>query len=153
MARRVFFSFHFERDAWRVSQVRNSNVIQSKYDKNTFLDAADWEGIKRQGDNAIKKWIDSQMINTSVTIVLIGNQTYLRKWVDYEIEQSVKKGNGIIGIYIHNLRNQYGDTDFKGINPFNKYNLKTIKLYDWVHDDGRIFIDDWIEEAAKSVGR
>ena len=27
MARKVFFSFHYERDAWRVAQVRNSNVI------------------------------------------------------------------------------------------------------------------------------
>ena len=27
MARRVFFSFHFENDIWRVNQVRNANVV------------------------------------------------------------------------------------------------------------------------------
>lgn len=152
MARRVFFSFHYTRDSWRVSQVRNSNVVQSKYDKNRFLDAVDWEKIKLQGDYAIKKWIDEQIIGTSVTVVLIGAETASRKWVEYEIQESIKRGNGLIGIYIHNLKNQFGFTDGKGQNPISKFD-SSIKVYDWINDNGRLFIDDWIEEAAKKVGR
>lgn len=162
MARRVFFSFHFDRDAWRVGQVRNCNVVQSKYDKNKFLDAAEWEQIKRKGEAAIKNWIDSQLEGTSVTIVLIGAQTSLRPWVDYEIEKSWKKGNGLLGVYIHNIKNQYGFTDFQGQNPFQKFTLNNnqfdrlsnhIRTYDWVYDNGRSNIDNWIEEAAKARGR
>lgn len=124
MPRRVFFIFHFDRDAWRVGQVRNSNVVQSKYDKNRFLDAAQWEQIKRHGDTAIKNWIDSQLEGTAVTIVLIGAQTSSRPWVKYEIEKSWNKGNGMIGVFINNLKNQAGFTDTKGNNPFEAFNMK-----------------------------
>ena len=48
MARKIFFSFHYERDAWRAGQVRNSNVVSSD-DRYGFIDAVDWESIKRQG--------------------------------------------------------------------------------------------------------
>jgi len=55
MARRVFFSFHYERDAVRAAQVRNSNVIKNKsIETSDFIDAAKWEEIKRGGDEAIK---------------------------------------------------------------------------------------------------
>lgn len=162
MPRKVFFSFHFDRDAWRVGQVRNCNVVQSKYDKNRFLDAADWEQIKRKGDGAIKSWIDSQIEGTSVTIVLIGAQTHTRPWVDYEIEKSWNKGNGMLGVYIHNIKNQFGFTDSQGQNPFNKFSIDNnqlnklsshVRTYDWLNDNGRYNIDDWIEAAAKARGR
>jgi MTH538 TIR-like domain (DUF1863) len=53
MARKVFFSFHFERDSWRVGNVRSSRVITG-LEKSPFLDAAAWEQIKRKGDQAIQ---------------------------------------------------------------------------------------------------
>ena len=71
MARHVFFSFHHQRDIWRVNQVRNSWITQG----NTvagFWDDASWESVKKQGDQAIKAWINRQMKGTSVTVVLIG---------------------------------------------------------------------------------
>jgi hypothetical protein len=42
MARKVFFSFHFERDSWRVGNVRSSHAITG-LEKTPFLDAAAWE--------------------------------------------------------------------------------------------------------------
>lgn len=159
MARKVYFSFHFDRDAWRVGQVRNSNVINANYDKPPFLDAVDWEKIRRQGDTAIKNWIDTQMKGTSVTVVLIGNETSKRKWVLYEIEQSLKKGNTLLGIYIHNVKNAQGATDYKGDNPFDSFQSPIdnymklsyhVPTYDWVTNDGRTNIGLWIENAVRS---
>jgi antiphage defense system Thoeris ThsB-like protein len=60
MARRVFFSFHYSRDAWRVGQVRNSAAI-GRFEMTPFLDAAEWQSITRRGDAAIKAWIDQQI--------------------------------------------------------------------------------------------
>lgn len=168
MARKVFFSFHFQRDSWRVSQVRNSNVITSKYAENDFLDAVDWEKVANKGDSVIKKWIDDQLHGTSVTIVLIGYETANRKYVNYEIEQSFKRGNGLLGIYINNIQNQFKQTDHQGANPldnwwyftdedflqFNRiYFSQKFKTYDWVYNNGRENITLWIEEAAKIAGR
>lgn len=120
MVRHVFFSFHYERDRWRAGQVRNSGVTQN-YDTAGFVDSAKWEEIKRQGDLAIENWIDEQLEGTSVTAVLIGAETYDREWIDYEIEESAKRGNGIVGVRVHNMKDKQGRTDRRGENALSKW--------------------------------
>ena len=159
MTRRVFFSFHFEQDAWRASQVRNSNV--TKDDNAGYLDAVSWEKVEKEGDVAIKKWIDDQLVGTSVTAVLIGAETNTRSYVIYELEQSWKRGNGILGIYIHQLKDAYKNTDSKGSNSFGpifpkdgdykQYFWERFKIYDWEDDDGYNNFGEWIEKAAKQA--
>ncbi|SRR5579875_166030 len=155
MARKTFFSFHYERDAWRAGQVRNSNVIASE-DEYGFIDGVDWESIKRQGDDAIKRWIKEQLKNTSVTAVLVGKETADREWVRYEIIQSWNRGNGLVGIWIHDIVDQDRKTDAQGGNPFevfvlpNGTRLSTVcKTYNWVSNDGRTNLGKWLEEAAE----
>ncbi len=159
MARRVFFSFHYERDIWRVNQVRNSWVTKKDIEEAGYIDAADFEKVERQGEGEIKRWIDNQLKGTSVTVVLIGYETHTRKYVDYEIEKSYSRGNGLLGIYIHKLKDKDGRTDYQGKNPFdNWYIIKNgqkiyfsslYPTYDWVDDDGYNNLGDWIEAAAK----
>ena len=62
MARKVFFSFKYE-DVSRAMVVRKSWVMQGR-DAAGFIDAADFEKVKRQGDTAIKNWIDNQLKGT-----------------------------------------------------------------------------------------
>ena len=118
MVRRVFFSFHYERDIWRANIVRKSWVTKRTGKAVDFIDAAEFEKIKREGDSAIKRWINDQLKGTSVTAVLIGAETYKRKWVRYEIIRSFDKGNGLFGIYIHNIKDKNGNIDNNGKNPF-----------------------------------
>lgn len=153
MARKVFYSFHFKRDVWRAGQVRNSNAI-SDDDEYGVIDAAEWEKIEREGDAAIQRWINGQMKSTSVTVVLIGAETAERDWVKYEIEQSWKRGNALLGLRIHGMKNQDGKTDVAGPNPFENFVLSDgvrlsdfIRIYDWQRDDGRANLGDWVEEA------
>jgi len=155
MARKTFFSFHYERDVWRASQVRNSNVV-SKEDQYGFIDAADWESIKKKGDTAIQNWINDQLKNTSVTAVLIGAETADREWVQYEILQSWNRGNGIVAIWIHNIKDQKQKTDIAGRNPLDDFKLSNgtilssvCKAYDWVINDGRKNLGKWADEAAE----
>jgi len=159
MARRVFFSFHYERDILRVGQIRNSGLTKPDIESAGFIDSASWESIKKQGDDAIKRWINTQLNNTSVTVVLIGAETSLRPWVDYEIRESYSRGNGMLGIYIHNVRDLKGQVDFAGRNPFDNFNVKGISLsryyrtYDWVNDRGYNNFPQWVEAAAKAAGK
>ncbi len=153
MARRVFFSFHYNRDAWRVSQIRNSNIVTQKYEKSPFLDKAGWESIKRQGGTAVRAWIDRQLNGSGVTIVLIGRETSNRPFVKYEIERSVAAGKGLLGIRIHSMLDQNGSRDQPGDNPFTKLGLRDISVYDWISDAGRQNVSSWIEAAANQVGR
>jgi hypothetical protein len=163
MARRIFFSFHYDRDIWRVSQVRNSGIVLPPGDTiDGFIDAASWESIKRQGDDAIKKWINYQLAGTSVTVVLIGAETANREWVNYEIIESINRGNGLLGVYIHNIRNQFQLSDVMGQNPFDfiRWNngqgapiSTTYPTYDWILNLGRQNLPTWIETAARAAGR
>jgi MTH538 TIR-like domain (DUF1863) len=116
MARRVFFSFHYERDSWRAGQVRNSWVTKDR-ESCGFWDAGAWEEVKKKTNDAIEQWIGQQLTGTSVTVVLIGAETSTREYVGYEIKQSHNRGNGMLGIYIHNIKDVNSRTDTKGANP------------------------------------
>ena len=58
------------------------------------------------------------MKGRSCTLVLIGANTANRKWINYEIIKSWDDGMGVVGIYIHGLKNSDGKIAAKGNNPF-----------------------------------
>jgi hypothetical protein len=163
LARRVYFAFHYERDVWRVNIVRNSWVAKPDRETAGFVDAADFEEVKKKGDAAVERWIDSQLEGTSVTAVLIGTETSDRPYVNYEIKKSYSRGNGLLGIYIHNIEDRQGNTDSKGRNPFETlyiekdgqkvYLSQMYPTYDWVNDKGYSNFAEWVESAAKQAGR
>lgn len=140
---KVFFSFHFKRDAWRVGQVRNSQVV-ANYPKNPFFkDGVEWEKVKASGDVAVQNWIEKQLKDTEVTVVLIGLQTASRRWVKYEIKRSIELQKGIIGVHISGIKNQDKEWDKLGPNPLPaKY-----KTYKWNADNGRENLGKWITAA------
>lgn len=150
MARSVFFSFHFDRDSWRVGQVRNSGALRAYSKSKYFTDKAGFEAIKRQGEQAVKRWIDEQMAGTSVTVVLIGKETASRRWVKYEIQQSIAKGKGLLGVQIGGIKNQHGETDSAlGPNPL----PSGVPVYKWNKDGGAQLLGEWVERAAQAAGR
>lgn len=148
MARRVFFSFHYQRDIWRVNQIRNIPEITGCAAAG-FQDASLWEEAKKKGDAEIKKMIDEGLENTSVTVVFLGGKTAGRKYINYEIEKSIAKGNGIVGIQIHHLKNKDGDTDEAGSTPA-KLTAGGYKVYKYVNAET---LAKRIEEAATAAGR
>lgn len=143
MARKVFFSFKYE-DVSRAMIVRNSWVAQGK-ESAGFIDKADYEKVKKKGDKAIKEWIDNQLKGTSVTVVLVGEDTCKSKWVQYEIDESIKKGNGIIAIDISKIKNLKGE-DSKRCGWMIP---KVYKNYLWNKDNGYKNMGTWIEDSIK----
>ena len=136
------------------------------------MDAASWEEVKRKGSSSIKAWIDHELKGTGVTVVLIGQETASRPFVRYEIQESYRRKNGLLGIYIHRIKNSDGTTSRKGRHPFDDFTAivdhplwgifdytvkkrftEIFQTFDWVQDDGRKNMAEWIEEAARQVGR
>lgn len=158
MVRRVYFSFDFDRDIWRVCQIRNSWVTRG-IEEAGYIDSASWEKVRKSDDATIERWINNQLDGTSVTVVLIGAETYESKWVKYEIKKSYTDNKGMLGIYIHNVKDSNKRTDFAGRNPFDAWKvgdklLSTIyPTYDWELNNGYDNIGNWIEDAAKKAGR
>jgi hypothetical protein len=158
--RQVFFSFEYLKDVWRASQVRSMGKVD---DSSTFSDN-DWEAVRKKTDSEIKAWIDSQLRMRSCIIVLIGATTSGRKWIKYEIKKAYELDKGIIGIYIHNLKDVNGNQTSKGNNPFfnlfanNGKRLSTyIECFDSiyststnVYNDIKDNIEDLIENAISN---
>ena len=114
MARRVSYSFHYKPDAMRASQVRQIGALEG----NKPASDNDWETVVGGGDPAIKKWIAGQMKGRSCTVVLVGEKTANRKWINHEIIESWNAGMGVVGIRIHGLKNIDGHISSVGNNPF-----------------------------------
>lgn len=146
MARSVFFSFKYE-DVSRAMVVRNSWVTQGKKAAG-FIDKADFEKVKKQGDNAIKNWIDKQLEGTSVTVILVGEKTCKSRWVKYEIEKSIERGNGLLGIDVSKIKDlQKNTTERCGQLP------KGYKFYLWNSEKGYENLGDWVGKSAKDAGK
>ncbi|WP_415909247.1 TIR domain-containing protein [Oleiharenicola sp. Vm1] len=130
MPKKVFFSFHYENDNWRAAQVRNMGLV----DGSIPAKDNDWEAVKRGGDAAIQKWIDGQIAGRVCGIVLIGSATAGRKWIQYEIGKCWNDSKGLLGIYIHGLKDVNGFQGKMGNNPFADFTLKngSVKLSDVV---------------------
>jgi hypothetical protein len=158
--RQVFYSFHYKNDVRRVAQIRNIGAIED----NKPVSENAWEEVKKKGDKAVEKWIDDNMKYRSCVIVLVGEETAKRKWVKYEIKKAWNEGKGLLGIYIHNIKDpllcrqgKSGKCN-KGDNPFEQFKLNDgTKLSSIVTCYNPFFLDayneikenleDWIKEA------
>lgn len=163
MSRRSFYSFHYKADNWRASQVRNMGVIEG----NRPCSDNDWETITKSGDTAIKNWIAQQMQGKSCVIVLIGANTAGRKWINYEIVKGWDDGKGVLGVYVHRLKDSGGSQSLRGSNPFesirygdtSKMLSSIVKAYDPPYSDSRDVYEyirgnlaDWVDEAIRIRG-
>ncbi len=147
MARRVFFSFHYKY-VWKVNQIRSiPNVIGTA--AAGFQDASLWEEAKKKGDKEIKKMIDNALENTSVTVVFVTYGTADRKYINYEIDQSLARGNGLLAVQIHHLKDSEGKVGSPGAIP-PKIGSNGFKAYKYTNKDD---LAKWIEEAAKIAGK
>ncbi len=133
MARNVFFSFDFD-DVRAVNVVRNSNVVKPKTGNLTFRDYSLYEQVKAT-DESIKRAINAGLEGTTVTVVLIGGETWKSYWARYEIAKSVERGNGFLVIDIEGVGP--GTTPMRGSNP-----LEYLALYPWESRKG-FGIQEW----------
>ena len=157
MAKQCFLSFHYKPDVWRVSQIKEIGSI----DEQPILDANKWEEIKKNGDDAVKRWIADNMKSKECLIVLVSEKTSDRRWVKYEIKKAWQDGLGVLAIYIHNLKDSSGSQGKKGTNPFAGLSVDgesiTGKVYDPpyttstnVYDHIKSNIEDWVSAAVKA---
>ena len=147
MARRVFFSFHYKH-VWRVNQIRSmTNIIGTA--AAGFQDGSLWEEAKKKGDKEIKSLIDKALKNTSVTVVFVTHGTASRKYINYEIDQSIARGNGLVAVQIHDLKDQNGKTGSAGSIP-SQIEENGFKAYKYTNKES---LARWIEEAAELAGK
>ena len=146
MARTVFFSFRY-RHVFRVNQIRSIPNITGVAAAG-FIDASLWERVKNSESN-IKKMIDLALLRTSVTVVCITYEISNRKWIDYEIDESIKRGNGLLGIQLHEVYDGAHPDERVGTTP-RQIKVNGFKVYKYTDSNA---LARHIEEAARLAGR
>lgn len=146
MPRFSFFSFCYEDvKNFKVNVVRKSWLLKNTED--TFIDGSIWEKEKSKGVSVIKNLIEEGLKKTSVTTVLIGEETADRRWVKYEIVKSFERGNGILGIHINRVRGKDQSISARGLNPLERLAFqisedgKKIRFYELVNRKWIVFND------------
>jgi len=107
---RVYFSFDYRRDRYRVEQIHRLPDVLSR-SAGGFQSSAVWMEARRGGDSSIQGLINDALVHTAVTVVCIGFNTVDRKYLSYELERSLEQGNGLVGIKINHLPDQNGAVD------------------------------------------
>lgn len=142
MAHRTFFSFYYDDDIWRASNVRKSGALNQ--DEIEFIDASLWEEAETEGDAEVRKLIDEALEKSTVTCVLIGENTASRRWVKYEINESIRLGKGLFGVHIYRIKDQNGEESKQGNNPL----PEGYPVYMWNKDEGSKNLGKWVDEAS-----
>ncbi len=158
MARHVFYSFHYQNDISRAMVVRNRWVTQGSQIVSGVIDHADFEQVQCKGEAAVRKWIDGQLDGTTATVVLIGKETLNRPYVQYEICESIKRGNAVIGVYINRVKDfkMQTSTVCKAHTVIGRYDDGAsvyfdeiaMGIYDYVLDNGYENLGKWVETAV-----
>src|SRR5437762_4036265 len=159
MATPVFYSFHFDKDVFRVQQIRNIGALED----NKPVSPNVWEEVRRRGNPSIERWIDENMKYRRCVVVLVGEETAERPWVQYEIRKAWNDGKGLFGIYIDNLKDPRTGTCRRGPNPFEQIKFtdgslmsSVVNCYDPGYDAYRGIagnMEAWVERAIAQRGR
>ena len=101
--RRIFISFDHD----DTQQVSGFMALRNIIDNFDFYNHKLDRRINSSDEDYICRVIREDYIKSaSVAVVLIGNNTFNSKWVIWEIEESIRQGNGILGI---RLKGSYGN--------------------------------------------
>ena len=68
------------------------------------------------------------MKNKQAVVVLIGQETASRPWVQHEIEKAHADKRPMLGVHIHRL-SSFGETDLQGSNPFTTVGINGVPIY------------------------
>ncbi len=158
LTHKVFFSYYHKLDNWRALQIRSVAPLEC----NASVSDSEWEKITAEGEFATERWINAQFYGRSCLVVLIGPGTAGRKWINYEINKAWVDNKGVVGIYVHNLKDRLGNQSAKGANPFDRFMIEggarklssVVKAYDppyltspEVFSHIATYIAEWVDEA------
>ncbi len=143
MARRIFISYqHDDQMQAKGFNLQGSNPkVAFEFVGRHLLDPVDSEN-----EEYIKRKIREQISGTSVTVVIIGEETAYSEWVAWEIKESSnkEKPNGIVGILLKGATPPHRDS------PVGEALYETgAEIIEWKQEE----VKAAIERAAKAAGR
>lgn len=149
---KTFISFHHEND--ELYKTNFENMFSNYFD--IFISRAVSEGDidpDLATDTIRQKIRDEYLRDSTVTVVLIGSETWKRKHVDWEISSTIRDTrlnpmSGLLGILLPTYpRSSMNKYNLYTIPPrlYNNIKYRYAKIYNWSEDP--VEIQGWIHEA------
>ena len=104
---KVFISYHHEEDQRYADDLRTFyGESKAVIDKSMYTDLS-----HLQDETILKKIRREHLLDSTVTVVLVGKHTWGRKWVDWELNSSLRPYsdrtvNGLVGVFLPGHSNQ-----------------------------------------------
>ncbi len=155
MRHNVFVSYHHGNDQYYRNKFEG--IFSNQYDILVSKSVQIGDINENLPPETIRQKIrDEYLRDSTVTVVLIGSETWKRKHIDWEIGASIRKTqynsrSGLIGILLpsyHDYYNrEYGKFNHNEIPPRLSDNIKNefAELYDWSDNPDKV--QKWIHEA------
>ena len=122
MKNKIYFSFHYCSDIDRVNQVKAVWLSQKDCEATGRWDDEKFMTIfNAKGKPGVYPYIDALRKGTSLTVVLIGDQTADSDFTKYELEKSIQEKIPIFAIHLRGLTNKKGVPSPKGRNPLDVF--------------------------------
>lgn len=105
---KVFISYHHDQDQAYADKLRELyGASKAIIDKSMYDDLSHLET-----ETILKKIRREHLLDSTVTVVLVGEHTWGRKWIDWEIYSSLRGYgertiNGLVGVYLPNHRRKH----------------------------------------------
>ena len=133
---KVFVSYHHENDRQYRRKFENLFAKHFKIMVSKSVDVGDIDPTDNP-DRIIQVIRDKYIANASVVVVLVGRQTWQRKYVDWEIRSGLRhtKNNprcGLLGIRLHN------DSYRSPPRLNDNISCRFAKLYPWTDDPDKM---------------
>jgi hypothetical protein len=141
--RKAFFSFHFD-DIMRVNVVRNAWKITHPDNAlmRSFYDSSLWESKKLEGPEAVKRLIREGVCYTSAVCVLVGAETWSRRWVRYEIARAIIEGRGLLAVHLNGIRHHQARVPHaRGANPLTYMAVGKVQSDIWT--PAKYYLFEW----------
>jgi len=146
---KVFVSFHHENDEEyrkKFERIFNNIYVSKSVDIGDIDPNLNTETVRR-------KIREEYLRDTSVTVVLVGKETWKRKHVDWEISASIRKTkmsprSGLLGIILPTHPNYQEEFYNPYIIPprlYDNIKCKYAKIYDWSSNTNTV--QNWIHQA------
>ncbi len=97
--RHAFIIFDYDNDLAAAKEIAGAKGIRATAPAG-LESAADFKEAQSKGDAAVKELIDKTIRGTSVTVVVIGQNTANLDYVEHAISESLERQNGVLGVFV-----------------------------------------------------
>jgi hypothetical protein len=152
---KVFFTFSAEQNLHRVRTVVEYWQSKGHEAIGAFSEETTQETF-RDEDKRIKNFIDDCIAHSIVTVALMDSATSDDKWVRYSVQESHKRGHGLVAIHIHKIPDEKGERSKIGNDRFGELDKDVFfwqlyPTYRWIIDSGNDNVCKWVEEAYQKA--